>query len=162
MNGMIKLMILLKSDIPKFKDSFIKHFTSLTLYDRYNRFFHSISDYALNEWLDQVYKSKAMTLFFIEQNEVGDFIGVLQMSRYSYSSSFEISVSVTEQRKGIAYRLLHDNVIPLLEEFNQFGPFDLTFDCLLNNKACYSLFKKCGFDCKTTPDGIEGRYRSNQ
>lgn len=143
------MKIILNHEITENFDKLKNHFLALSKNDRYSRFLNTKSDFSVIEWLKEYPNPRFTTIFFVKENEQGDFVGVLQLSIF-VGGYCEVAVSVLEtaQRSGIASELLQEAIAI---SFN-YNIKEMSYQCLMDNDACKKLFIKHGFSVHYDPD----------
>lgn len=123
---------------------FLDHYSNLTADDRHNRFFSTMGPSAIRDWMSSITKHPYSHLFFVKENEEGQFVGLVTMGIESDNvASVTISVLPGYRGQGLAHDLMNEAI----DTAKSMGMKQLSFECLLSNRDCRRLFDKLGFTC---------------
>lgn len=129
---------------------FLDHYSNLSTDDRHNRFFHTMSPWAIRDWMLAVTERPNSHYFFVEENESGQFEGLVTMGIESQHNVGNVAVSVLPESRGKGLgRSLIGEAIDTAKKMQLKA---LVFECLMGDNNCQRLFENMGFDCKYDPE----------
>ena len=143
------MTMMVNSDAREHLHQFLDHYSNLTADDRHNRFFSTMSSSAIRDWLISITSKPNSHFFFVKENEVGQFVGLVTIGINSEDEA-DVAVSILSESRGqgLAQELLNEAI----DAAKAMGLKRLVFECLLGNRDCKHLFTKLGFTCNYSFD----------
>lgn len=148
------IKVISNNEILNFKDQIVKHLLSLTKEERYLRFFKSMNEDQLNEWLEIYACSKTRHYFILtfSSDLEEEIISIGQLSHSNNIGEVSFSVSPEKRNKGLASLAVET----LLSLSKNLGLETVLLICKSSNSSVVKLLEKFNFDISFVSGEIYG------
>lgn len=140
------MTMIVNSLVREYLPQFLSHYSKLTPDDRHNRFFSSMGPSAIRDWVLSTTERQNSHYFFVQENDVGEFEGLVTLGIHPEKNECDVAISVLPQCRGqgVAQKILREAI----KAAKEMKLKTMVFESLITNYNCQRLYTKMGFTCK--------------